>query len=93
MRVSPVGPFPYHLPSLLSWVGFWMTPSDVPACSRIAWRSCTTTTGSPAGQARPRLALEVPLVATVHATEAGRHRGWLPTTCPAGPLDRTLAGR
>ncbi len=22
VRVSPVGPFPYHLPSLLSWVGF-----------------------------------------------------------------------
>ena len=29
-------------------------------------------------------ALEVPLVATVHATEAGRHRGWLPDDVSRG---------
>ena len=27
-----------------------------------------------------QLALQVPLVATVHATEAGRHQGWLPSS-------------
>ncbi|WP_267594404.1 glycosyltransferase family 4 protein [Carbonactinospora thermoautotrophica] len=32
-----------------------------------------------------REALELPLVVTVHATEAGRHQGWLP-----GPLNRAI---
>ena len=48
--------------------------------------SCTRTTGW--SRTRPA-ALEhdlgVPLVATVHATEAGRHQGWLP-----GPVNRTI---
>jgi glycogen(starch) synthase len=79
VRVSPNGPFPYHLPSLLTWVGFLddaigragMQQDRVDIVHVHDW-----VTGR-AGTATAD-ALDVPLVATVHATEAGRHRGWLP---------------
>ncbi|MCB0904477.1 MAG: glycosyltransferase family 4 protein [Actinobacteria bacterium] len=85
VRVSPVGPFPYHLPSLLSWVGFLddaigragMQQDRVEVVHVHDW-----VTGR-AGTATAE-ALEVPLVATVHATEAGRHRGWLPDDVSRG---------
>ncbi len=79
LRVPPSGPFPYHLPSLLTWVGFLddaigragMQQDGADIVHVHDW-----VTGR-AGTATAD-ALEVPLVATVHATEAGRHCGWLP---------------
>ena len=79
VRVPPSGPFPYHLPSLLTWVGFLddairragtqQERADiVHVHDWVTGRAGTATAD----------ALDVPLVATVHATEAGRHRGWLP---------------
>lgn len=76
-------PFPYHLPSLLTWVGgldhrigraAGARPADVVhAHDWVVGRA-----GTYAAQARG-----VPLVATIHATEAGRHSGWLPDVVSA----------
>jgi glycogen(starch) synthase len=74
----PQRPFPYRLPELLTWVGglddrlaraALDRPSDVVHVHD--WM---------VGRAGARVsaAWDVPLVATIHATEAGRHAGWLP---------------
>ncbi len=74
----PQEPFPYHLPSLLTWVGELdhkigraaaaMEADVVHAHDWVVGRA-----GTYAARAHGR-----PLVATIHATEAGRHSGWLP---------------
>jgi glycogen synthase len=79
LRVPTDGPFPYHLPSLLPWVG---------ALDHRIGRAARGITGADVVHAHDWVVaraaraaadhLQVPLVATVHATEAGRHRGWLP---------------
>lgn len=79
LRVDPDGPFPYHLPSLLTWVGALDarigdaagTVADVDVVHAHDW------VVGRAG-ARASNAHGAPLIATVHATEAGRHSGWLP---------------
>jgi glycogen(starch) synthase len=79
VRVAPDGPFPYHLPSLLTWVGLLdhrigraaQNETDIDIVHAHDWmvgRAASVVAGSH----------RVPLVATVHATEAGRHSGWLP---------------
>ncbi len=85
IRVPTDGPFPYHLPSLLTWVG------GLDHAMGIAASGCT---GAEIVHAHDwvtaragRFAsdtLGVPLVATVHATEAGRHAGWLPDAVSRG---------
>lgn len=81
VRVEPPGPFPYHLPSLLPWVG---------TLDHRIGRTAATLDGADVVHAHDWVvgragtaaadALEAPLVATIHATEAGRHSGWLPDT-------------
>lgn len=78
LRVDPDGPFPYHLPSLLTWVGgldhgMGVAASSVSADVVHAHDWMVARAGSAAATT-----LAVPLVATIHATEAGRHSGWLP---------------
>lgn len=79
VRVPPDGPFPYHLPSLLPWVG---TLDDRMGTAAVALPGVEVVhahdwvTGR--GAARASQLLGAPLVATIHATEAGRHSGWLP---------------
>ncbi len=79
VRVSPDGPFPYHLPSLLTWVGALDYRIGLASTQRRAadvvhahdWVVARAGT-------RAAASLQAPLVATLHATEAGRHGGWLP---------------
>ena len=79
VRVAPDSPFPYHLPSMLTWVGGLdhvigtaasaLSAADVVhAHDWVVGRAGSTTAA----------ALDAPLIATIHATEAGRHQGWLP---------------
>ena len=78
-RVPPSGPFPYHLPSLLTWVGLLdhrirraaATVADVDVVHAHDWVVGRAGAGTADRHG-------VPLVSTVHATEAGRHSGWLP---------------
>lgn len=85
LRVAPDGPFPYHLPSLLTWVGFLdhrigEAATQLPEVDVVhAHDWVVGRAGSAASEA-----LEVPLVATIHATEAGRHSGWLPDVVSRG---------
>ena len=85
VRVPPDGPFPYHLPSLLTWVGGLDASIGQAGCAArdadvvhahdwVVGRAGTTAAAH----------LGVPLVATVHATEAGRHNGWLPDDVARG---------
>ena len=54
--------------------------------SRGARTSCTHTTGwSPIRPSRLAEYFDVPLVSTIHATEAGRHSGWV-----SGPISRQV---
>ena len=71
-------PFPYHLPSLLTWVGDLDHRIGRAAAARPA--DIVHVHDWVVGRAGTHAALAhgVPLVATVHATEAGRHSGWLP---------------
>lgn len=79
IRVDPDGPFPYHLPSLLTWVGALdariagaaVDLHDIDVVHAHDWVVAR------AGAATAD-ALDARLIATVHATEAGRHSGWLP---------------
>lgn len=80
----PSEPFPYSLPELHTWVGDLDHRMGAAACALQAdvvhahdWMV------GRAGQ-RAATALGVPLVATIHATEAGRHSGWLPDRVSAG---------
>jgi glycogen(starch) synthase len=81
VRVDPEAPFPYHLPSLLTWVGALdarightgAAMREVDVVHAHDW--VVARAGRVASDAHG-----VPLVATVHATEAGRHSGWLPDT-------------
>ena len=79
VRVSPDGPFPYHLPSLLTWVGALDDRIGF-AGTRLAQADVVHAHDWVVGRAGSRAAasLQAPLVATLHATEAGRHGGWLP---------------
>lgn len=79
VRVDPDGPFPYHLPSLLTWVGaldasIGRAGVAVPAVDVVHAHDWVV------GRAARVVsdAHDVPMIATVHATEAGRHSGWLP---------------
>lgn len=79
----PSDPFPYRLPELLTWVGELDHKMGRAACDLDAdvvhahdWM--VGRAGSVAAQA-----LSAPLVATIHATEAGRHSGWLPDVVSA----------
>lgn len=79
LRVDPDGPFPYHLPSLLTWVGaldarIGQAATDVRDVDIVHAHDWVVARAG----ASTAAALDVPLVATVHATEAGRHSGWLP---------------
>lgn len=75
--------FPYRLPELLTWVGELDHRMGLAACDLRAdvvhahdWmvgRAAALTSDT----------LEVPLIATIHATEAGRHSGWLPDVVSA----------
>jgi glycogen synthase len=74
----PATDFPYRLPELLTWVG------ELDHAMGLAARGLRTDVVhvhdwmvGRAGSATAQ-ALEVPLVATIHASEAGRHSGWLP---------------
>lgn len=74
-------PFPYHLPSLLTWVGeldHKIGLAAGPAAIVHAHDWVVGRAGSVAASAH-----DVPLVATLHATEAGRHNGWLPDVVSA----------
>ncbi len=79
LRVPPSGPFPYHLPSLLTWVGLLDDRIRRAACD-LADVDVVHAHDWVVGRAGAATAdrFGVPLVATVHATEAGRHSGWLP---------------
>ena len=79
VRVPPDGPFPYHLPSLLTWVGA-LDHRIGRAAREIAGADVVHAHDWVVARAGRSAAdhLRVPLVATVHATEAGRHAGWLP---------------
>lgn len=79
VRVPPDGPFPYHLPSLLTWVGhldqrIGLAAAGLPQADLVHAHDWVV---GRAGTAASRI-LDAPLVATIHATEAGRHQGWLP---------------
>jgi glycogen synthase len=79
VRVAPDGPFPYHLPSLLTWVGT-LDHRIGSAAQALANADIVHAHDWVVGRAGSRAArtLGAPLVATIHATEAGRHSGWLP---------------
>lgn len=85
LRVPADGDFPYHLPSLLTWVGHLdhaigevaSTLDNVDIVHAHDW--VVARAGSAAASAHG-----VPLVATLHATEAGRHQGWLPDPVSQG---------
>lgn len=79
VRVAPDGPFPYHLPSLLTWVGA-LDHRIGSAAQDLANADIVHAHDWVVGRAGTRAAraLGAPLVATIHATEAGRHSGWLP---------------
>lgn len=79
----PSSAFPYRLPELLTWVGELdhrmgvaaqtLQTDIVHAHDWMVGRAGAATAKS----------LAVPLVATIHATEAGRHSGWLPDVVSA----------
>lgn len=71
-------PFSYHLPDLLTWVG--ALDHRIGAAGRQQPADVVHVHDWMVGRAGSRVAAArgVPLVATLHATEAGRHRGWLP---------------
>ena len=79
IRVDPDGPFPYHLPSLLTWVGALDARIGNAACE-VADVDVVHAHDWVVGRAGATAANThgVPLIATIHATEAGRHSGWLP---------------
>jgi len=79
VRVPPDSPFPYHLPSLLTWVGA-LDHRIGEAASTVAGAELVHAHDWVVGRAGRAASdhLQVPLVATIHATEAGRHAGWLP---------------
>lgn len=79
IRVDPDGPFPYHLPSLLTWVGALDARIGNAACE-VADVDVVHAHDWVVGRAGCAVANthEAPLIATIHATEAGRHSGWLP---------------
>ncbi len=81
IRVDPDGPFPYRLPSLLSWVGDLDTRIGRAGCA-VQGVDIVHAHDWVVGRAGAATASHhgVPLVATIHATEAGRHSGWLPDT-------------
>lgn len=85
IRVPPDGPFPYHLPSLLTWVGI-LDDRIGEAASRLSEVDVVHGHDWVVGRAgsAASAALEVPYVATIHATEAGRHSGWLPDDVSRG---------
>jgi len=85
VRVPTDGPFPYHLPSLLTWVGsldsrIGQAAANLPEVDVVHAHDWVVGRAGTAAAAR----LDVPLVATVHATEAGRHSGWLPDDVARG---------
>jgi glycogen(starch) synthase len=85
VRVAPDGPFPYHLPSLLPWVGA-LDHRISDAASHLAGADVVHAHDWVVGRAgsAAAAALDVALVATIHATEAGRHGGWLPDVVARG---------
>ena len=75
--------FPLATPSLLAWTmafNHTLTRAALRAAARPAsTTSSTPTTGwSRTPRSPSRSTSTCPLVATIHATEAGRHQGWLP---------------
>lgn len=83
--VPPAGPFPYHLPSLHTWVGhldhlIGRAAASLPRADVVHAHDWVV---GRAGRFAAD-ALGVPLIATVHATEAGRHSGWLPDDVSRG---------
>ena len=85
IRVAADSPFPYHLPSLLTWVGD--LDARIGATARavggvdVVHAHDWVVGRAGASAARTH---DTPLIATVHATEAGRHAGWLPDVVSAG---------
>ena len=79
----PSTAFPYRLPELLTWVGeldhrMGLAARTLDADVVHAHDWMVGRAGAAAAQS-----LRVPLVATIHATEAGRHSGWLPDVVSA----------
>lgn len=74
----PTEPFPYHLPDLLTWVG--TLDHRIGQAARSISTDVVHAHDWMVGRAGQVTAAAqgAPLVATVHATEAGRHSGWLP---------------
>ncbi|MBK6762696.1 MAG: glycosyltransferase family 4 protein [Micrococcales bacterium] len=85
VRVAPDGPFPYHLPSLLTWVGS-LDARIGQAARAVTGADVLHAHDWVVGRAGSTAAthLGVTLIATVHATEAGRHNGWLPDDVARG---------
>ncbi|HQR79945.1 MAG TPA: glycosyltransferase family 4 protein [Actinomycetota bacterium] len=85
LSVPPTGPFPYHLPSLHTWVG-QLDHQIGRAAAGLGRADVVHAHDWVVGRAGRVAsdALGVPLIATVHATEAGRHAGWLPDDVSRG---------
>lgn len=79
----PSTPFPYRLPELLAWVGELDHRMGLAAqaCAADVVHAHDWMVGRAASVASD--ALGARLVATIHASEAGRHSGWLPDVVSA----------
>lgn len=78
IRVPAGSPFPRHLPDMLTWIGgldhaLGLAARDLDADLVHAHDWVVGRAAVAAARAQ-----QAPLVATIHATEAGRHSGWLP---------------